>query len=526
MKTALSASRRRPLAAAISGILAAGLLLGGTPAQAAHPSSSDALAKPTARADKQAPLIDASSADGERFRASGRLIGGLSSSTTCTATLVSATNPSPSAKALILTNGHCVRDTMKTNEVIVNEPAPHGWSFTPAYFHDNIAEHRTFPVRNVAYATMKDTDIAVLELQATYKDLAELRVAPRTVSADRPASGQALRAAHAPSVGVDPDEQFLRLSVCRVTASPVALHEHTWLWKDVARTDCLGVSGGSSGGPVTTADGNRLVALINTVSTPGYLGCGLGRPCEGSASGLAVPQDNTAYAIPVDAVASCLDSMGLQLDKSGCRLDPGEQVDVTSSGQETQSHTPHGPARWDAHITPVDTAQHKYAAFKSGPFGVVDCTDPLGYTRPRRLPADGLDYTHILPTRDNLYVLCVAGGPDDNAGRWGKSFHHPSYAFARVDNTPPTASPEINIEDSDADYWVRPLFLPWEITRYEIKYGPTTTTDCNDVDGYRPYRKVPVTLPKAGAPWTVCLVGYDNADNATPPANFAVPSES
>ncbi|MGO4463539.1 trypsin-like peptidase domain-containing protein [Streptomyces sp. M-16] len=525
MKTALPASRLRPLTAAVSGTLAAGLLLGLSPAQAASPSSRSAVPKPAARVE-QAPLIDASSADGGRFRSSGRLIGGLSSSTPCTATLVSAARPSPSAKALILTAGHCVSDAMKTNEVTVGKPAPAGWSFTPAFFHDNPAEHRAFPVQSVAYATMKDTDVAVLELQATYLDLAQLRVVPRTVSAERPTAGQALLAAHAPRDGVAPDEQFLRLSTCTSTASPVAVHEFAWLWKDVTRTDCAGVSGGSSGGPVTTADGTQVVALLNTVATPGYLGCGLGRPCEGSSSGLVIPQDGTAYATPVDAVASCLDATGLQLDRPGCRLDPGEQVDVTFSGHETQSHTPDGPARWDAHISPANTAQHKYAAFKSGPFGVVDCTDPIGYSRPQRLPARGLEYTSMLPTRDNLYVLCAAGGPNADIEGWAESFQHPSYAHARVDNTPPTVAPKIDISDDDTDYRVRPEFVPWEITSYEIKYGPVSTTDCNDADGYQPYRKVPVILPKAGAPWAVCLIGHDHAGNATTPALFSVPAAS
>ncbi|GAA3287572.1 trypsin-like peptidase domain-containing protein [Streptomyces lavendulae] len=521
MKTVSSSSRRWPAAVALSGLIAAGLLTGGLISQASY-FWGDGFAKPSV--STKAPLIDSASADGKRFRASGRLLGGAGGGTNCTATVVSAPHPIASARALVLTNGHCVRDTLKTNEVAIGEPAPQNWSFTPAYFHDNPTEHQTFPVERVAYATMKDTDIAVLELGATYRDLAKLKVVPRIVSADKPTAGQALRAAHAPVIGVSPGEQFLRLSTCRAKAAAVATHEYTWLWKGTTRTDCLGISGGSSGGIVTTEDGDRLVALINTVATPGYLGCGLGRPCEGTATGLVIPRDDTVYAVPVDRVASCLDPTGLRLDKQGCLLDLGQQVDVAFSGRETQSQTPGGPARWDAHVRPATTLQQKYAAFKTGPFGVVDCTDPVGYSRPQPLPAAGLDVTDVLPTPDRLYVLCAAGGPNAESETWKNSFQYPAYAFARVDNASPTVAPKLDIAEFEDEYRVRPEFLLWEITYYEIKYGPRATTDCDNGDGYVPYRRVPISLPKSGAPWTVCLIGYDNADNTTSPTALPVPS--
>ncbi|WKK23861.1 trypsin-like peptidase domain-containing protein [Streptomyces olivoreticuli] len=516
---------RGPLAVGACGVVAAGMIYGGQ-AQAVQPPRDGVRAG--AQADPEdAPLIDSGSAAGRKFRSSGRLVGG--GGTTCTATLVHAPGkPDPGAKAIVLSNGHCVSDTMKTNEVVVDQPAGPDWSFTPAYFHDNAAEHKAFPVERVAYATMKGIDVSVLQLSATYGELARLDVTPRTLATARPAPGTPLQAAHAPTDGVDPDRRYLRLSACKVTASSVALHEYTWLWRDFTRTDCLGISGGSSGGPVTTASGEQIVGMLNTVSTPGYLGCGLGRPCEGSASGLVVPKDNTVYATPVDAVASCLDGTGLRLDRSGCRLDRGEQVDVASSGQHTQSNTPQGPARWDARVTPRKDAHHAYAAFKTGPFGAVDCTDPRGYTRPRPLPATGLAYTELLPKHDNLYVLCAVGGPDARlgGGEWAKSLAHPSYAYARVDNTPPTVAPQVDIQQfgtgADSSYWVRPVYMPWEITSYKVKYGPKGGTDCSDPEGYRPYLGVPASLKGSEGPWTYCAIGYDNADNPTPPSAFTI----
>ncbi|GGP44292.1 trypsin-like peptidase domain-containing protein [Streptomyces abikoensis] len=528
MRDVVPPARIRLRAAGAAAVMTAGLLWAGPaltgPAWAvpAHPAATSEVTA------GEAPLIDAGSADGRRFRASGRLVGG--GGTTCTATVVHGTGqPDPARKALILSNGHCADDSMRTNDVVVDQAAPEGWSFTPAFFHDNAAEHRTFTVERVVYATMKDIDVSLLQLSATYGELAALKVTPWTL-ADRPvAAGTPLRAAHAPTDGVEEGKRFLRLSTCGATAAAVSLHESSWLWRNFTRTDCLGISGGSSGGAVTTADGTRLVGLLNTVATPGYLGCGLGRPCEGGPAGLVVPKDDTAYATPVDAVASCLDGTGLRLRRAGCRLDRGEQVTVESAGQHTQSHTPQGPARWEARVTPDKAGRHTYVAFKSGPFGVTDCTRPQGYGKPQRLTATGVDHKDPLPPREGLHVLCVAGGPDDTAHGpgWAASFAHPSYAWALVDDTPPTVAPTVDIrsfegEDGGKRFWVRPVYAPWEITSYKIKYGPKAGTDCAAPEGYRPYLGVPTTLEAAKGPWTYCVIGYDNADNPTPPTPFTV----
>ncbi|MFI1970676.1 hypothetical protein BLA24_04925 [Streptomyces cinnamoneus] len=524
MRDAVPARIRTTLARGVSGFIAVGLLWG-SPARAQETGADTPAARSAAA--QEAPLLDAASPVGERFRSSGRLVGG--GGTTCTATLVHAPGkPDPRRKALILSNGHCVSDTMKTNEVTVDQPAGGDWTFTPAYFHDNASEHKTFPVEHVVYATMKDIDVSVLRISATYGELAKLNVTPRTLATAPPAPGTALHAVHAPTDGVEEGKRFLRLSTCRVTGSPVALHEYTWLWKGFARTDCLGISGGSSGGPVTAAGGDQLIAMLNTVATPGYLGCGLGRPCEGGAAGLTEPKDDTVYATPVDAVASCLENADLRLDRPGCRLDRGEQVDVASSGQHTRSETPQGPARWDAHVTPADARRHAYVAFKTGPFGATDCTRPEGYSTPRRLPRSGLDHTGLLPKEDNLYVLCAVGGPDATAhGKgWAASFAHPSSAYARVDNTPPSVAPKLDVQRFDHEsgpvHWVRPVYAPWELTSYKIKYGPKAATDCADPQGYRPYVGVPTTLKVSEGPWTYCAIGYDNADNPTLPAAFTL----
>ncbi|MEV4441263.1 hypothetical protein AB0K09_20020, partial [Streptomyces sp. NPDC049577] len=113
MRSAVRSRTRAALAAVVSGLLAAGLMGGATTAQAAPTATGGGA--PRAAVTDGAPLVGAGSDAGRRLRATGRLVGG--GGTTCTATLVHATGkPDPAAKALILSNGHCVNDMMGTNE--------------------------------------------------------------------------------------------------------------------------------------------------------------------------------------------------------------------------------------------------------------------------------------------------------------------------------------------------------------------------------------------------------------------------
>ncbi|MFZ3475747.1 trypsin-like peptidase domain-containing protein [Streptomyces sp. 4.24] len=477
----------------------------------------------------QASLVESGSAAGRELRASGRLHG--AGGMTCTATIISpAADPDPGARALILAAGHCVNPSMATNEIVVDKPAPAGWNFTPAYFKDNAGEHRKFTVEQISYATMKNTDVAVLRISATYGELAAMQVKPKTLT-DTPPSGAAIQVGHAPTDGVPAGEQYMRLSSCTAQASGVSLHEGPWLWEGAVRTDCAGARGGSSGSAVTLVDEpGRIVAVLNTVASPDFLGCGRDRPCEGSTSGLEIPKDGTAYAVPVGAVASCLALDGVDLRRPGCRLEAAPHVSLQFPAKTTRSHTSEGDVLWDVRVTGIDKVRTTHTAFKVLPFGVGSCTDPSGYSTPRELGAEGTRSVHEgpLPTSDNLYVMCVAAGPGGSLSDpgWRESFAHPALAYTRVDNTSPTARPSVDVFETESDegpaLQVTPQLALWEINSYRVKYGQGTNVSCSNLAGYEEYIGFPALLEKSDGPWTYCLIGADYAGNQTPPAEFVL----
>ncbi|WP_340614412.1 hypothetical protein [Xenorhabdus thailandensis] len=113
-----------------------------------------------------APLMKSTDPGAEKFRTVGKFNG----TSHCTATLISGENvPNEDTPALILTAGHCVDSNVGTNDVIVDQPAPEFWRYTPDYFIDKKEELSPIKVNRILYSTMKYEDIAVLQLDATYR---------------------------------------------------------------------------------------------------------------------------------------------------------------------------------------------------------------------------------------------------------------------------------------------------------------------------------------------------------------------
>ncbi|MFJ7209855.1 trypsin-like peptidase domain-containing protein [Streptomyces sp. NPDC098789] len=480
-------------------------------------------AKSADSASVEAPLVESESEAGKRLRASGR----LSAASACTATVIApSTDVNARDKALILTAGHCVNSSMGTNEVVVDKVAPTGWSFTPSYFKDNKDLHSKNRVESIVYATMKDADIAVLRLESTYADLAKRGIAPRGISGEYPKVAESVEVGHAPSDGIPADEQYMRVSECVIQRDDIALTEGAWLWRDAVAADCAGVHGGSSGSPVGKA-GGPVTAVLNTIATPGFLGCGLNRPCEGRPNGLWVPSDGTSYATPVGTLAACLRPTGVDFSRPGCNLDRGEHLDLSFRASTIKSMNESGPNRWNV-TAGAGMSHYTWASFKEGKLGVVNCSNPHGYSRPTKLEGSNIRFNGPLPKEDGLHVVCSIGGsgPDLSDTSWSASLSNPAYAYAKVDNTPPVASPVIDVMEFESDqgpaFSVSPGLALWEIVSMDYKYGPKGTVDCSDRSGYQGYIGFPAVMNKNEGSFTYCAIGSDYAGNETKPAEFAV----
>jgi V8-like Glu-specific endopeptidase len=241
----------------------------------------------------------------------------------CTGFLV-ATGKNPQAPAYVLTNGHCQGTSNgfpSNREIIVNRSS--NTNFIVNYFHDFKSQRLSIPVKRIVYGTMKNNDIAILELTKTQQQLTQAGITSLTI-ADRPARlGERTIAVGIPSEGVKQQLNFLHATSCQI-GELVNLKEDVYNWQKSIRHRCS-IVGGMSGSPMISIDTNRVVGIINTgvndnaVKQPQ---CSLNRPCEVGQNGSVQTLDRENYAQLVDRIPACFDRSGIfNLYQSTCQLD-------------------------------------------------------------------------------------------------------------------------------------------------------------------------------------------------------------
>jgi hypothetical protein len=460
----------------------------------------------------EAPLLDSTDPRARRFFATGQLRIGNGR---CTATLISGANPPSSARALILTAGHCVK-VMQDNEIIVHgEADPATWSFQAAYFHDNHVVP-AYPVLRVLYATMKNEDIAVLELSTTYSEFMSRGITPLKLESHAGAPG-AIEIAHIPVNGVPNDQQFMRYSRCnaedrqRIFES-FGVGSSPWFWKQASPGDCAGVAGGTSGSPVVLDGTSKVIGIMNTMADPGFTGCGRGRPCE--LHGVSYPPDSRkgiSYFIPVDIIKNALnDDSTLDVSK----LDQGNGVELTRADNSlwiSKSQAHDGSNAWNLLIG----NDFKSIRYKAGYASTVDCTDEGGYSP--EVPAAGQPLRNLSASQaqdpQGIYIMCVVGRRAN--GTWQR-FEDATIKLREIDDTPPPP-PSLDVLDHGTSWSVRIDVAGNENVEARMKFGPTNSTDCRSDEGYRFYLGTPIDLQKSQAPWRFCAIGADVAGNPSAP---------
>jgi V8-like Glu-specific endopeptidase len=241
----------------------------------------------------------------------------------CTGFLIS-TGVHPTAPAYVLTNGHCQGSPSKlpdNREIIVNRSSK--TKFIVNYFHDFKPERLTIRVKRLVYGTMKNNDIAILELTKTQKELTNAGISPLQIATKPPKLGEPLIIVGVPSEGVNDELNFLHATTCK-TGEFANVKEDIYHWKRSIRHRCS-IVGGMSGSPMISLKTNRVVGIINTGvndNADKQPPCSINRPCEISENGSVqtFPQEN--YGQLVYRIPSCFDRQGIfNLRQSTCQLE-------------------------------------------------------------------------------------------------------------------------------------------------------------------------------------------------------------
>lgn len=226
----------------------------------------------------------------------------------CSGAIVRWSTSTPSDPAMMLTNGHCY-EFMDSKQVIIDQPSVR--SVTLLTSDGNTAG--TVGTTTLLYGTMWQTDVALYQLDTTYRKLHRLYGVPAiTLASSRPS----------------PKDQPISVISgywkqeydCNLNGFAWRLHEYVWTWRKSLRYSDGGcqVIGGTSGSPVL--DSNRVeIGINNTINEDGQR-CTLDNPCEQNRKGKISVHQYRGYGQETWIFYTCLDDNQIDLSKSGCKL--------------------------------------------------------------------------------------------------------------------------------------------------------------------------------------------------------------
>lgn len=213
--------------------------------------------------------------------------------------------PAPDARAVVLTNGHCLLSEAQQEVFVAGVPR----AAAVALF-DRRGRPVKARVERVLYASMTGSDIALVELRETYGELAARGVDARGLASAPARAGDAV---------VMQSGYFRAARSCAVAAVVPRLREDKGVTEDAYRLTCPGKPG-TSGSPLISPETGLIVGVDNTGSDAGKR-CVLDNPCEIAADGTISTRRGAEYGQRVDLIRTCVDAAGLfSIDRPGCAL--------------------------------------------------------------------------------------------------------------------------------------------------------------------------------------------------------------
>jgi Trypsin-like peptidase domain len=237
--------------------------------------------------------------------------------------------PNPDAPAYVLTNGHCIdllENLLSPNEIVVDRSlrtygrAPAILTFTPNYFAQVDRRRSTFTAKRVLYATMKNNDVALLELSVSQKDLMASGITPLQIAAKPAPVGTKIEVIGVPGESIPSTHHYLHRVGCSMGAT-VRVKEGDYEWKQALRHRCSLV-GGMSGSPMLAK--GKVVGIVNTGGGTGGRRsqlCTLDNPCEISKDGKQQPTANYNYGQLVSKFPGCFTKGVFNLQQPSCQLE-------------------------------------------------------------------------------------------------------------------------------------------------------------------------------------------------------------
>jgi hypothetical protein len=211
----------------------------------------------------------------------------------------------PAAKALVLTNGHCV-GFVDPGDFYSDRPYARSMRI---YSRDG-RSHR-FSTTRIVYATMTVTDIAIVELNATYAQLSQLGIDSYQIAGPGAAVGDDIRLVSG---------FFQTSEECDIDAIIYELREADWTFRGSYKYSRCPAGHGTSGSPLISRNSGQIVGINNTRNDDGER-CTFNNPCEVDEEGNITIDYMVNYGQRTDLILACIDAAGaFDLQVDGCEL--------------------------------------------------------------------------------------------------------------------------------------------------------------------------------------------------------------
>ena len=229
----------------------------------------------------------------------------------CSGSLVIFHGMPLTAKAVVMTNGHCIQKPggyLNPGEVWVNKRISRAMKIFDK-------KMKLFPINatKILYATMTNTDIAFYELDQSYAEITSTtKVRPYFMDSFRPSLAQPIEIISG---------YWDRGYTCEIDNFIFKIKEGVWTWTDSIRyTEGCDTIGGTSGSPIIAKGEKRVIGINNTSNESGQA-CTLNNPCEVSANGNIFSQKGVRYGQQTFNVYTCLTpDFKFDLSRSTCDL--------------------------------------------------------------------------------------------------------------------------------------------------------------------------------------------------------------
>lgn len=224
----------------------------------------------------------------------------------CSASIINM-GQAPTAKALLLTNGHCVGMMEESPDTVYYHHSYRSSGSAFVKLHDSVSIH----VTSVVYGIMQPHDFAILELKETYQELLDQGVKSRTFDPQSAKVGEKIFFASG---------YFQSVSSCNILDIIYRLKEDKWLNEDTYKYRECDSMHGTSGTPLISALTDKIIGINMTGNDSGEK-CTFNNPCEIDKNGVIRVDKGAGYGDQVYKIMTCLDAAkNLDLSVKGCLL--------------------------------------------------------------------------------------------------------------------------------------------------------------------------------------------------------------